>query len=244
MNEGMIDKLRKVLNLANKGATQGEMEAALARAKEIAMRYNIDLADIDLADPNERKKAVQAEVQQGQVKSRYWRKHHRWICSVVEKVFGVRIIRCTIPRGSREEIIALHMIGESNDIAVATIMLKWLDELFPEAFKEQVRLGYCRDTAEYIHGYYKGLYWGLMEANKRKEEEVLATTDANKYALVVRSKELAIAEMLAKAFPDMKEGEAPKVKKESQVAVQLGYQKGRTIKLNQVGPGKNNSALK
>jgi predicted DsbA family dithiol-disulfide isomerase len=48
VDENVIEKLKKVLNLANRGGTQGEAEAAFRRAKEIAMRYNIDLASIEV----------------------------------------------------------------------------------------------------------------------------------------------------------------------------------------------------
>lgn len=56
------EKLLKVLELVKRGATVGEKEAALARAKKIAERANIDLAafakehgyDLNIAPPVER----------------------------------------------------------------------------------------------------------------------------------------------------------------------------------------------
>jgi hypothetical protein len=51
MNDAVVDKIRKCLNLANgKNATQGEMENAMAKAKEIALRHNIELASINLSE--------------------------------------------------------------------------------------------------------------------------------------------------------------------------------------------------
>ncbi len=66
MEQQILEKLKKILRLAaNEAATPGEVEAAMARAKEIAMQHNIDLAMVDHTDPNTKAKSI--EVEKGEV---------------------------------------------------------------------------------------------------------------------------------------------------------------------------------
>lgn len=82
----VIEKLKKVLNLATRGATEGEMEAAWKRAKEIAMRYNIDLASVDVSDSKSTSKK-KAEAGKFSIRSKYEQPYHRWVNFVLEECF-------------------------------------------------------------------------------------------------------------------------------------------------------------
>lgn len=55
------DKLKKILRLAEGGATEGERDAAMAAAQNLAFKYNIDLQHIDLAEDDVRATITQSE---------------------------------------------------------------------------------------------------------------------------------------------------------------------------------------
>lgn len=234
----VIEKLRKVLNLANgRGATQGEMEAALARAREIAMKHNIDLASVSLEDPNAKSRLnIETDSSAVKTKSAYVRKHHRWIWSIIKNVFDVHVVVRTRPRGSREMWENIWLVGEVNDLQVAREIVRWLDELLPEMFRKHVALGDLDNVAADAHGFYLGMFEGIVAANKRAEEQVRKETgiDSNKWALVVRSKEDAIEQKKADMF-----GRLGSVKHRMRgidhSARGLGYVQGKQINLNQVG---------
>ena len=245
----VMEKLRKILALAgDKAATQGEIEAAMARAKEIAMQHNIELADVNMEDPNDRKKGLDIVNDTGlTVKAAFERKWHGWIFHVLKEMFGVRVVLNRLRHGSRHRITKVWMIGEATDVAIAQAVFKWLEELYPKSYRELVNdYSIPVDDAASQHGYYRGLTAGILAANLRKQEEVKQASSAesnNKYAVVLRNKEDAIEQMMALAFPDLKQRKARAVQERNSAAA-LGYQKGRAINLRQMGAGKQNGQIK
>lgn len=244
VNEKVLEKLRKILVLAgNKAATAGEVEAAMARAKEIAMQNNIDLAGIDLTDPNAKPGAnIQMANDDGlQLGVAFWRKYHVWVCHVVQKVFGVRIITNRYKQGSRERCNKIWIIGEVTDVAVAKVMFSWLEELYPKSYRQAVNsFAIPEDNAAAQHGYYRGLTTGILEMNVKKEKEAEAQVGAQKWGLIVRNKETAVEAKVAECFPHLEHKQSKAVRVDHEAAAH-GYMKGRQINLNQVSGGRNSS---
>lgn len=243
VDPSVLEKLRKVLVLAAQGATEGEMQAAMARAKDIALKYNVDLASVALEDP----KKVKAGIQVGKddtikTKSKYMRKHHNFLFWIVKDCFGVDAIISTSARGSRKEWNRIWFVGESNDLVIAKEVFKWLDELFPELFRKYIKRGDLDNVAADAHGFYHGLASGIIDRNIRQEEVQAAKVDRNAWAIVLRSKEEAVQEFKKQEFPDLKDSKV-QVKKQSGLALMLGREEGRKLTLKQAQAGSQNNQL-
>src|SRR6266545_1551430 len=89
----IVNKIRKCLALANGlNATQGEMETAMGKAKEIAMRYNIDITNVSMTDPTSQGGMEIEEDRSLKIRSQYQQPYHKWIFHILEEVFEIRIL--------------------------------------------------------------------------------------------------------------------------------------------------------
>lgn len=235
VNQAVLEKLRKVLALATQGATQGEMEAAMARAKAIAAQHNIDLASVALEDPSKKKTTLDITTDEALTLGvAFERKYHTCIFHLLDQIFGVKFITNRFKDGSRHRISKIWIIGEVTDVAIAKAVFTWLEKLFPESYRKLVNAMVLPDNAAAAHGFYRGLMAGILEANRKEEEKIQASADANKYALVVRTKMDAIAERMQQEFPSLVQNKRRNVSIDVR-ATNLGFQQGRQINLNQVG---------
>lgn len=236
MNEAVIEKLRKVLALANgRGATQGEIESAMARAKEIALKYDINLASVTPAEAKAAGPTAAVKDSFG-IGTAFERKFHPPIYYVLRSVFDIRFVRCTSRQGSRTKIDKLYIFGAPSDVAIAKEMFSWLEDLFPKAYRKLVNDGKIFEDASTAHGFYQGLSAGIIEVNAKAKAAVLqeAKVDPNRYALVLHNKEQAVNALVHKEFPKLRDprGGARNV---SGAAHQMGQERGRQINLrNQV----------
>jgi len=237
----VMEKLRKILTLAgNEAATQGEIEAAMARAKEIAMQHNISLGDVSLENPNQKPAGIDVVNDASFIpKEGFERKHHMWIFHIIKVVFGVRAITSASRVGSRKQYHRIWFIGEATDVEIGKAIFQWLDELFPTSCKNICNGGKFVREAAIVNGFYRGLAMGILEVNRRKEAEVkqsMASASANQYAMVLRNKEQAIEVAMEKYHPkDSLKERTVRNKSESGNAIGLGYAKGKSINLNQMG---------
>jgi len=253
MNEQVIEKLQKILALANcKGATQGEMEAAMARAKEIAIRHGIELAALPARAESKSKLGVDVKAHKPEglkTSTRYEHPYHNWVMKSLERVFGVRFLFARGRIGCHPYLTNMWIVGTETDVALTTALFPWLEDLFPKLFWKAVRAGTTDKSFACQNGFYMGLCSGIAEANKR-EEAKLNPEDRSQWALVVRSKEDAVAQCLAELFPKKDSDEdtkAQKPKKDRKSydpdAYYNGKAKGEQINLNQLDATKARSAL-
>lgn len=238
INEEILEKLKKVLNLAHRGATPGEAEAAFQRAMDIARKYNIDLASVDVS---ETKKNIKAERDDLKIRSKYKQPYHDWVLHTLRECFEVRTC-CFIDKTPNGVIISsIALIGDPMDVAMCKAIFPWLEALFPRVLSRFVREKVLTYKAEDMNACYRGIAAGLIKANKR-ELEKLSTDDQNKFAMVVRSKREAIDSLFEQLFPD---AETPKARKRqfSPLANHLGYEEGLKHNLRQTGNGRTAGAL-
>jgi hypothetical protein len=241
MNEQVIEKLKKILRLAdNEAATQGEIEAAMGRAKEIAMQHNIDLSMLDFSDPKAKASAIETDAATVEFGTSRESACHRFISLVIKKVFGVFIVRVN-PGGHP----AYCFIGEKGDIAIAKEIFPWLESVFMKTLRAKVKIGQIRQCAGDRNGFYHGMAEGLIEVNVRTVKETLAKqhVDANKYAIVLRNKDIAIQEAVVRYFPRLTKSHSTRTAG-SPSAQDLGRREGRTITLRQTGGGTARQALR
>lgn len=230
MNEQVLEKLKKILRLAdNSAATKGEVEAAMARAKEIAMQHDIDLSTINFEDPAAKAKSF--DIEKGTVgfgSSREY-PYHRWITHVLKEVFGVYVVRLGA---------GYAFIGDKNDVAVCKELFPWMESIYRNSFQAKVKAGLLYQSAGDRNGFYRGFTAGLLEANRKVVAETLSkqNVDKNKYAMVLRNKETAIEAAVPGFFPNLRDARKSATRV-NYSAFNTGHAEGKKVNLNQVGGG-------
>lgn len=230
MDSNILEKLKKILALAERGATEGEMQAAMAKAQQLAIEHNIDLGSIQL----DTGKAPTIETDKNVLKSEasgQWRPHHDALYRILKACFQVEMIKTTWHDGKAAQAV---IVGEKTDVAIATYVWHWLDGLFPKLHR-----AYCNnlgishtpaDTAVRRRSYYDGLEVGIISTNRRAVR-AMDQANADKYAIVLVKKEEVVQARYKDEFPHVKKG-STRVKQTHDGAYYAGAEKGRTIKLN------------
>lgn len=245
MNQDVVEKIKKCLALAEgRNATPAEMEVAMAKAMEIAVRHNIDLADIDTSMDTKSAMALEIETDETlKTSSKYEQPHHKFVWALLQDIFGVTVIRTKSSTYNGVIVHKITIIGEATDVAISKLVYVWLEAAFPRTMSKAVAAGKLRYCAADMNGCYMGLRNGIILANGLAKQN-LEEDDKNKYALVVRNKEELIQEKVAEAFPKLKSPKARKISYHHD-AFEHGRAEGMKIKLrNQVGAGANANQIR
>ena len=225
----ILERLRKILVLANdKGAQPGEVEAAMARAKAIAVEHNLELSSIDLTDPKQAKSAINIEANDTlRIRSMYRQPYHKWIWNVLQSVFGVDLVYNFTSTSGGCRINRITIIGDSVDVLIATTMHPYLEKIFPALLTRYLKDNSFEYCAAHMNGFYRGLAVGIMYANQQEEEKV---KENDRYALVVRDKKQMIEEKKKEMFPKVKARSARDVLIDEE-AKNRGFREGQKINL-------------
>jgi hypothetical protein len=230
MKTDTIEKLKKILALANcKSATQGEIEAAMARAREIAARHGIEIATINF---NEGKAAVSSVGSEYTKYEKHLQPYHLPLLSAIMAVFDVTILRHQFYRHNRRVFSGLTIVGEETDVAMAKEILPWLENMFSRSYARAIREGRFSKSWATANSYYAGLRDGIILANKR-QDETLKGQDAQTWAMVVRSKQDLIAKKIEDMYGKLRNERSLKKGSEG-TAYSYGREKGSNINLRQV----------
>ena len=240
MDQKIIDKIKKLLTLANDkreegGASEGEIMNAMRKAKELAMRHDLDLAGINLDDDTGPTGGIVIITDKElKTKSKYEQPYHRYIVRAVSDIFGVGIIKYFSRDfySGRERVHHYAILGEATDVAMSKEIFKYLEKLFPKSLTEMVNLGHFTYSAFDSRGWYSGLTEGIVQANKRIEEEVLKEEEKEQYAMVLVKKEDLITRKLKEEFPHLVY-DTPK-HDSNPTAYMAGRAKGSQINLRQI----------
>lgn len=236
IDEALLDKLKKILRLANdKGATPGEVEAAMGKAKALAERHQIDIAMVDFQhDPTGKSFSVEVEKAPVELRSKRHQLYHDAIWNIFRKVFGVHCIMF----GRRSNLMCF--VGEVTDVAICKELLPWLEDVFYSAYHNAKKAGLVYSCAAHKRGIYYGLATGILAVNKSKD---LPQQEADCLAMVVRRKEDVIQDKLKEFFPKLKTGKERNIEINER-AYRHGVVEGRKIKLDQLSAPKQHSTLK
>jgi hypothetical protein len=180
MNDALIDRLKKLLSLAGNNSSQAEAEAAMAKAQQLAIQYNIDLAMIGDSQAENESEIIRDEMEFGQRLPTV----SCYVESILKRFFNVRVIRSGGRIGGRK----LIFVGKRDDVDAAKYIYTWLAETMVRCwncYKHDLSVPLSHKQS-YLIGFYNGLATKL-EANKRSVEADKLTNDAdkNKYALAV-----------------------------------------------------------
>lgn len=229
-SDEIVEKLRKILTLAGDRAAQpGEVEAAMAKARELAIRHSIDLASIEVGGNEKANGSINVERDSSlTIRSKYQQPYHRWVYAVLQDVFEVRVILSSHSTSGGTVVSRIHIVGETVDIAIAVAVFPYLEKVFPAILSKAVSSGILTYKAADMNGCYRGIYMGIREANER-EKAKLNVEEKQCYALVVRNKETAMKEL----FLLLQKARKSSLKMDMH-AMAHGYHEGKKINLRQI----------
>lgn len=240
----LMEKLAKILRLANdKAAQPGEAEAAIAKAKELALRYNLDLASVSLEDTSNGSNSIEVNRDDVGIRSKRFQIYHNYIFLVFEKCFGIKTILLTVWHNGWTSKVA--MVGESSDVLICKMLLPWLEEQFYRTYHTYAKRNGLdpanRSNSAEKRGIYYGLYCGILAVNKQ-EEQKLSNEERGTMTMVLRRKEDIIQQRITEEFPNLKKGRQCGTSMNQQAYVH-GKQEGRKVKLNQIGSSQHRQTI-
>lgn len=218
----VIDRIKKILAKASNNPSQGEAEVAMAKAHELAVRYSIDLATVDMTDAD---KGLQMDKED--VISERTPLHHedRWIAAILMQCYGIQVIWTK----SNKHIFKLVFIGDKTDIQLARYVWGWLRVVMRKAYFNFIAENAMPSCASVRNGFNNGFRAGCVAANKRAED-TLTPQERNTYALVLVKKEQLVEAKMKELYPNAKTSRAHLVRGSAD-AYSSGRAAGSSVKL-------------
>lgn len=236
--EKVIDKIQKLLALAGNNASQAQAEEAMKKAKELAVRHQLDISTLSAASPN---KGMDVD-KKGLVPDRIDPRaiEYNYVATALINCFDARCIKHTRSPSfgtfSEGREIEFVFVAEKTDLVIINYCWTWLRSAYQKAFtqflrKNNIHMRYW--TLEKRHAFYFGMTHGITEANKKAVQD-LSASDKGKYAIVLADKQEEIAKYVKALFPniDNRGSVTFRVDPEQQSTLQAGYRAGMEIKLN------------
>ena len=226
-HDAILDKVRKLLRLADqsRGATEHEAKTALAKAHEIMTRHNIDSAMLRM----EREAAGGGSgftVNSSKVElPKTLNPADLLILSLLQSHFNVRVI---LLHGHNQTPV--DIIGTPTEVEYAVFVFHFLRETFFRCWNEFKKTTISPDRKSY----YRGLHDGLkaeLNAAKRRAEESYSADQRGKYELMIVDAKAVIDRHVAEKYGKLRNRRSQnrRVNSESYVA---GKAKGATIRIN------------
>ena len=222
----ILDKIRKLLRLADRsrGSTENEAKVALAKAQELMTSHNIDSVLFRMEQGES--STASFTVNKGKVDlPKTLNPADMLILALLQAHFNVRTILMPGGKGTPVDII-----GASEDVDFAIYAFNFLRETFFRCWNEFKRTTTNPDKASYYRGLRDGINAELTAAKKRAEQSYAADQQKS-YALVVVDQTAAITRYVDDHYGKLREQreKARKVHSDSYFA---GETKGRTIQIN------------
>ena len=140
-NTKIIDRIRKLLKLAqDAGATDGERENAIRMAHATLAKYNIDMADVDMAGSVEKRVEIYFDE---------WKQPFaKIICNAIAKLFFCKAyyISCStnIPDAKRK--CRYYFVGRESNTLTAMLMSQWVLKSLLSEFRKR------KATTDFLNG--------------------------------------------------------------------------------------------
>ncbi len=225
----ILDKIRKLLRLADRsrGATENEAKVALAKAQELMTRHNIDSALLRM----ERGESGDSfAVNKGKVDlPKTLNPADLMILSLLQQHFNVKTILMPTGRGTPVDII-----GAPADIDFAIYAFNFLRQTFFRCWNEFKTTRTNPDKASYYRGLRDGLNAELKAAKERAEQSY-AADQRHAYGLVVVDQQAAITRYVEDHYGKLR-NRAQRRRRVDSGSYFAGEQKGRTIRINRPLP--------
>jgi hypothetical protein len=230
-HDEILEKLRKLLRLADRsrGATEHEAKAALAKAHELMTRYNIDSAMLR-TEREASSGGTDFKVNSSKVElPKTLNPADLLILSLLQSHFNVRVI---LLRGSKETPV--DIIGAPLDVEYAVFVFNFLRETFFRCWNEFKHTANKADRKSYYRGLHDGLKAALDSARQRAESSYSAE-QRSRYQIVLVDANAIIDRHVAQKYGKLRSRrqQRRRVDSESYVA---GKSKGATIRINRPLP--------
>lgn len=234
MNEQLLEKLKKLLNLS-KSANQHEAELALQKATAMAIEAGIDIAIVSVKQVSEAEKLelIQEKIGCGK-RMASLQKYATWL---LKKHFNVDVVYS----GSAYYGRTLNILGDKKDVEFA----KFVNEFVKDDM--QRRWDYYKKTNSlsvkykdtFMYNVWRGLDQKLTEAKTTVEQtrfsvmnESERSSTQTRYGLVVASKKQAVEVFTRQSFPRLKSTTTRvNVVSNSTIATD-GFSVGRSMSVN------------
>jgi len=225
----ILDKIRKLLRLADRsrGATENEAKVALSKAQELMTRHNIDSA---LLRVERGESGDSFAVDKGKVDlPKTLNPADLMILSLLQQHFNVKTILMPTGRGTPVDII-----GAPADIDFAIYAFNFLRQTFFRCWNEFKTTRTNPDKASYYRGLRDGLNAELKAAKERAEQSY-AADQRQAYGLVVVDQQAAITRYVEDHYGKLR-NRAQRRRRVDSGSYFAGEQKGRTIRINRPLP--------
>lgn len=234
MNEQLLNKLKKLLNLS-KSANEHEADLALQKATALATEAGIDLAIVQARQDTEAEKLemVQESIKTGQ-RLPSLQKYASWL---LNKHFNVQVIYS----GGRYFGRSVNILGDKKDVEFAKFVNEFVQEEMQrrwDYYKKSNGLSVkLKDT--FMYNLWRGLDGKLAEAKKATEDarfNAMAETERGnvkaQYGLVVSNKAAAVQSFVKRTYSRLSNVKTRiNVQNNSTIAAD-GYSVGRSININ------------
>lgn len=242
MNEELkvkIDKVKKVLALANAAGTPAEAEAAFARASELMAKYGIEQAHIQASQSaEESKRSIQMDKCSTRDKATVTeRPFHGPICCILNHCFNVEVVLNRTRALVNGKFSTLHfhtILGEASDVAFARYAFDLLETTFLRLLGDYYKSNGIKErSSKHYVPFFLGLSQGFINAwdeAKAAELSKHSAADVQSFALVIQDKDALLAAYLKEQFPTLKMPRAHTIR--NIAAFQAGVKAGKDIKVN------------
>ena len=168
------EPIQNLLDLANnEGATEAEAQAALLKAKELMMKYNLDQVEIE----NSAEGTTHRDVQSYTTDVTFSKQVEPWIADLAELIAkNSRCESCFTHRGNAKRR-TIKFYGYDEDLQICTIMFNYalycIWSKFPEIrkkYKDQYGMN-IKQCRPYTDSYAIGFIYGMRDAFNRQYEE-------------------------------------------------------------------------
>lgn len=228
----IMQRLEALLRLrTDRGATQAEMETAMAMATKIAFKYRINLEEVR---PDE-----QGNIKVGiDMVKRSFRtlnpESHRFIVNILNKFFGVKC--CDDYKGCNN----LFVVGTPLDVDFAIYVYAFLRFTFKKLWEWQKYEDCLEENKVNRNSFYLGLHAGLVE--KLGEEKVKAEMEASsvncRAMVLVDEHAVALQNKFLAEFPNTHKATAKSYAVNSAVH-STGKEVGKSLSINKALGGGN-----
>ena len=222
----ILDKIRKLLRLADRsrGSTENEAKVALAKAQELMTRHNID--SVLFRMEHGESATASFKVDKGKVDlPKTLNPADMLILSLLQAHFNVRTI--LMPAGGGTPV---DIIGAAEDVDFAIYAFNFLRETFFRCWNEFKRTRTNPDKASYYRGLRDGINAELTAA-KQRAEQAYAGNQRDAYALAVVDQTALITRYVDDHYGKVRT-HAARPRRVDSSSYFAGENKGRTIQIN------------
>lgn len=217
--DAMVRKIKFLLRKAQT-TTKGEMEACMAKAQELALKYQLDLASID---PNSEEFEVNETTFMENVRLNNECKYAARIC---QEYFNISVYYQTIwATGTNKSRQQIRVVGTDVDQALAKYVFDYLVGEFRDLWNTALKAGEYRivDRHQFMLGLYHGVFLRLQAEKQAQVQE--------RGLMVISNKLVQRKNFLEQHRPDLKVGKKEHVNEGDQTAYQDGVKKGRALQI-------------